>query len=350
MPRKLLSIFMSALCLVIFSAGFSTADAAEITIKVNATFNPKSHGDMPLVRDFQAFEEKMEARFPGRVEVRLYWDESLGKTHEASMNALQNNVFHLQFYPMTSLSEYTKAAIPFTNLFLVPYPHTQIVYNAFDGEIGQMVTERMVAETRVRPVAFLDIGFRHLLNNRGPVTSLADLKDMKYRVQPNPVHLASFKALQTNPTPVAISELFTALQQRVVDGTENPLENIMVFRLYEVQKYLTLSGHAFEMGCWAMGDQFYQKLPADVREGMHEILAEITADHRAYIGEKNDEFLAYISERMEVNQLSLEQLAQFREIVAPGREVSRQQAGAEYTDKFLSLLDKYTQEYLATLK
>lgn len=347
MPKKLLTLILAVLCLALFAAPFTASAQSPIVIRVNATFNPTTHGDMPLVKGFQAFKQKMEARFPGRVQVRITWEEALGKGHEASMNGLQQSLFHLQFYPMTSLSEYTKAAIPFTNLFLVPYPHSQIVYDAFDGEIGKMVAERMVQEARIRPVAFLDIGFRHLLNNKGPVNALADLKGMKYRVQPNPVHLAAFRALGTNPTPIQISELFTALQQGVVDGTENPLENIMVFRLYEVQKYLTLSGHAFEMGCLAMGEEFYQKLPADIRAGMTEVFREITEEHRGYIAASDKQFLEFISSKMQVNQLSAEQLAIFRDIVEPGREASRQQAGAEYTNRFLELLAQYEKDYFA---
>lgn len=350
MSKKLFSVFAAVLCMTVLAVGSAQA-AKKIIMKINAPNNPKAFGDQPQVIQTIEFKRIMEEKFPGQVEVRLYWDEQLAKTYDGALNNLQNNVMHLQFYPLTSMAEYTKAGIPFTNLFLVPYPHVQIIYDAFDGEVGQMVIDRIVKEARVRPVAFWEVGFRHLMNNKGPIEDLDSLKGLKFRVQPNPVHLASFRALGTNPTPIPWAELFTALQQGVVDGTENPFENIKVARLYEVQKYLTLTGHAFEMGVQAMGEDFYQSLPADVRDFMNATLKDLTAKHREGMLHMNVEMLQMFKDKgMQVNELSIEQLAKFREAVKPAIEVSREQAGAEYTDKFLGLMAKYEADYFARTK
>ena len=346
MPRKLFLLFIVCCCLSLFAVSHALA-APKIIFKINAPNNAKSFSDMPQVIATLDFKKRMEEKFPGRVEVRIYWDEQLAKTYDGALNSLQNNVIQMQFYPLTSVAEYTKAAIPFTNLFLVPYPHAQIIYDAFDGDVGKMVTERMIKEARIRPVAFWEVGFRHLLNNKNPIEDLNSLKGFKFRVQPNPVHLASFRELGTNPTPIPWAELFTALQQGVVDGTENPFENIKVGRLYEVQKYLTLSGHAFEMGIQAMGEEFYQSLPDDVRDFMNQTLRELTAQHREGMAKMNEEMLEFFKTKITVNELSREQLAFFREAVKPAIQVSREQAGAEYTDKFIELMSNYEAEYFA---
>lgn len=347
MPRKSLPTLALLFCFALFAATGARA-GERIIMKMNASNNPKAFADMPQVYLTQEFKKRMEARFPGRVQVRIYWDDQLAKTYDGALNSLQNNVIHFQLFPMTSIAEYTKAAIPFTNLFLVPYPHVDIIHNAFDGEVGQMVTERIVREARIRPLAFWEIGFRHLLNNKAPINEISDIKGLKFRVQPNPVHLASFRELGTNPTPIPWAELFTALQQGVVDGTENPFENIKVGRLYEVQKYLTLSGHAFEMGMYAMGEEFYQKLPEDVRTGMHEILADLTKLHREGMAKVNREMLQLFKDKgVQVNELDAASLARFRDAVRPAREVSREQSGAEYADKFFELMEKYEAEYFA---
>ena len=350
MSRKLF-IMLSLVCCFALSSVSGALSGEKIILKFNAPNNPKAFGDMPQVYLTQEFKKRMEERFPGRVQVRLYWDDQLAKTYDGALNSLQNNVIHFQFYPMTSIAEYTKAAIPFTNLFLVPYPHSQIIYDAFDGEIGDMVRERVIREARIRPLVYWEVGFRHLLNNKAPVNDIEDIKGLKFRVQPNPVHLASFRALGTNPTPIPWAELFTALQQGVVDGTENPFENIKVGRLYEVQKYLTLTGHAFEMGTYAMGEEFYQSLPSDVRDGMEEILKELTAEHRIGMAKVNSEMLKMFEEKgLKINELSPESMARFRDAVKPAREVSREQAGAEYADKFFELMEKYEAEYFARIK
>lgn len=95
-------------------------------------------------------------------------------------------------------------------------------------------------------MGFWEVGPNHLTSVKKPINSLEDLKGMKIRVQPIPVHVAAFKALGANPASIAWGELFTALQQGTVDGAENPFENIVDARLYEVQKHIALSGHAFE--------------------------------------------------------------------------------------------------------
>lgn len=349
MSRKLCSVFI-ALCLALFAAGNAYA-AKKIILKVNAPNNPKAFADHPQVIQTLEFKRLLEEKFPDRVQVRIFWDDQLAKTYDGALNNLQNNVMHLQLFPMTSMAEYTKAAIPFTNLFLVPYPHVQIIYDAFDGEIGEMVRERMIREARVRPIFYWEVGFRHLLNNKTPIEDVSSLAGMKFRVQPNPVHLESFRALGANPTPIQWAELFTALQQGVVDGTENPFENIRVGRLYEVQKYLTLSGHAFEMAAICMGEEFYQSLPEDIREYIGVLNRELTAKHREGMAVMNQEMLQLFKDKgMQVNELSPEGLVKFREAVKPAIQVSRDQAGAEYTDKFLELMTKYEADYFARVK
>ncbi|MDL2271748.1 TRAP transporter substrate-binding protein [Desulfovibrio sp. OttesenSCG-928-I05] len=346
-----LAVFVLALsCLIGVPGVFEAAAAQKTIIKINASYNPKAQGDYPQVQQIIAFKEKMEARFPDRVDVRVYWDQRLGSTFDGAMNSLQNNVFHMHLYPLSSMSEFTAAAIPMTDLFLVPYPHRDIINAAMDGEVGAMITERMIKDTRVRPLCFWEIGFRHLLNNKKPITSLEDLKGMKFRVQPNPVHLTSFKALGTNPTPIPWAELFTALQQGVVDGTENPYENITAARLHEIQKYLTLSGHAFEMASYVMGEEFYQSLPDDIRTGIHEVMAECTTQYRLDAIKRDEEIYAFLKEKMEINELSPEVLEEFREAVKPAREIARQQSGAEYADKFYALMERYEAEYFARIK
>lgn len=348
--KKIAAVLLAILCFTVASVPVCTAAAGKTLIKINASYNPKAFGDMPLVIITQKFKEMMEERFPGKVEVRIYWDQRLAATYDGALNSLQTNVFHISFFPLTSMAEYTGAAVPTSNLFLFPYPHTQIAYDAYDGEVGELIRNRIIKDARVRPVAYLEMGFRHLLNNMKPVNTIEDLKGMKFRVQPNPVHLASFKELGANPTPIPWAELFTALQQGVVDGTENPFENIYTARLYEVQKYLTLSGHAFEMGIYAMGEEFYQSMPEDVRQGFDEIMAELVAEFRESMIAKNEEMLAFFKTQIEVNELSSEELARFRKAVEPAKEISRQQAGAEYADQLFSLLAKYEEEYFARQK
>lgn len=347
MSGKKIPLFLAlALCLAMFSR---PVHAGERTIiKVNATYHPRTFGDHPIVYLMQEFEKLMEERLPGKVDVRIYWDNQLAKTYENMVNGLQTNVFHLSNIPLTSMAEFSPAFVPLSNLFLFPYPHVALPYKAYDGEVGQMARERLIRDARIRPMTYWEVGFRHLLNNKNPITDLNSLSNIKFRVQPNPVHLASWKALGTNPTPITWSELFTALQQGVVDGTENPFENIIGARLYEVQKYLTLTGHGFEMTSWLMGEEFYQSLPSDVRDVLEQTFAELTVRHRAALAEKNREWLAYFGNEggMQINTLPMEELLRMRAVVEPMRQISRDLAGAEYTDRMYEVIAENEEEFL----
>lgn len=339
--------FLSALMLAFVFGSTVSAGEKKILIKINAHKNPKTPGtaDMPLMYLTQAIKDRLEERFPGRVQVRIYWDNQLAKTYENAMNALQNNVIQLSYFPLNSIAEFTHAAIPLSNLFLFPYPHTQLVYDAYDGEIGRMLSERILKDAKVRPVCYWEVGYRHLLNNKKQIETLEDLKGMKIRVQPNPVHIESFKALGANPTPVTWSEVFTALQQGVVDGTENPYDNIYTARLYEVQKYLTLTGHAFEMGAYCISEEFYQKLPEDIRVGFDELMAELTQEFRVGMAKKDEWFKDYFEKELAANELSAAELEKFAALVEPMKEMSRKQAGEEYSDTIYEIIKNNQKAY-----
>ncbi len=349
MSGKKIPVFLAlAFCLAMLSC---LAHAGEKTIiKVNATYHPRTFGDHPIVYLTQEFKKRLEEKLPGRVEVRLYWDNQLAKTYESAVNALQTNVIHLSNFPLTSVAEFSPAFIPLSNLFLFPYPYIDLVYQAYDGEVGAMARDRLIQDARLRPVCYWEVGFRHLLNNKNPITDVSSLNDIKFRVQPNPVHIASWKALGTNPTPVTWSELFTALQQGVVDGTENPFENVMSARLYEVQKYLTLTGHGFEMSGWLMSEEFYQGMPDDVRAAMDETFAELLPLHRDAFAQKNKDWIEFLGTagkgNMQINTLPMEELLRMRKVVEPMLQISRDLAGAEYTNTMYEIISRNEEEFL----
>lgn len=352
--KKATGIVWVLLWVFLFSAlwGGGQAEAAQkkIVMKINASGNASQKDDIPHVHNYLWFKEEMEKRFPGRFEVQLFWDNQLARSYEAAVNALQNGVFHLNAFPLSTTAEYSVAGVPFNNLFLIPYPHVQLAYDVIDGKVGEMITGRLLQDTGLRVVAYWEGGFRHLLLIKKPVEHLDDLKGVKMRVQPNPVHLSAFKLLGTNPTPIAWGELFTALQQKVVDGTENPLQNIEAGRLYEVSKYLTLTGHLFEYVVYMVNDTWYQGLPDDIRQGFDECMALATQEYRRRIAIQNERWLEDFQKRgMAVNELPLEELEKFKEVVMPSYEQSEKTAGKEYTDAMLQEIEKVKKEYFEKL-
>ncbi len=347
--KKVTKVIVALICALSFSFALVPSSFAQdpIQITFSLSYNPKSRPDSPSVVVPLFFKSELEKRLGDKVKVRIFWDNQLAKTYEAAVNAVQNGLIHFTQISMSSLTEYSQACVPFTNLFLIPYPHSQIAYNLIDGELGTMFRERVSKETGLRLSAFWEVGFRHLTSVEKPINNLQDLQGMKIRVQPNPVHLEAFKDLGANPTPIAWSELFTALQQNVVDGAENPFRNIMDARLYEVQKHLTLSGHAFEFVCYFTSESFYQGLPEDVRKVWDESLTAATAKFRELTAIATQEEYNFLKEKMTIKELSAEELDKFKAAAEKSYKVSAEIAGEEYTNKVLSLIKKEVDSYLA---
>ena len=124
----------------------------------------------------------------------------------------------------------------------------------------------------MRVLAYGETGFRNFTNSKLPIKSPADMKGLKIRVMETPVYVNMVKALGAAPTPIAWSEVYTALQQKVVDGQENPVATIVQAKLYEVQKYMILDGHSYGVDFFLINDKFYQSLPKETQE-LHQDLS-----------------------------------------------------------------------------
>ncbi len=339
-----------ALTFVVISLAFNNmiAEAAKITITANVSSNPKANPDLPMIHWYQTFQKEMEARVPEKVNVRLYWDSQLARTYADGVNGVQNNIIQMSNIPASSLAEYSKAMIPMSSLFVIPYPHNEIAHIAFTGPLGDTIRKKVIEDTGLRIIFFADYGFRHLLSKNKPITTMDDFNGMKLRSQPNPIQLATFKAFGANPTPISWSELFTALQQGVVSGTENPLINIYQARLYEVTKYLSLTGHLLEFNLLFVNEKWYQDLPADVRDAFDQSIVVADKVFAEKTEELESKLMKIAEEKMEVHEVPESEIAKMREIGgAVSREEVIKEVGQDYYDYFMGEMSKAEQEYFS---
>ena len=126
----------------------------------------------------------------------------------------------------------------------------------------------------IRMVGFYENGFRHITNSKRAINAPADVKGLKIRTPENLAQIETFKALGAVPTPMAYSELYNALSQGVVDGQENPLQNIWTGKMYEVQKHLALTSHIYNSAYILASNKFWTGLPADLRKVAEESIKE----------------------------------------------------------------------------
>ena len=205
-----------------------------------------------------------------------------------------------------------------------------------EGEFGQSLLKEL-EDIGYVGLGFGNFGFRHTTNSKHPINSVADMKGLKIRTMTTPIHLEVFEALGANPTPMAFSELFSALQQGVVDGQENPLMNIYANKLHEVQKYLTLDGHVFTFVTFVVSKDWYDKLDPSYQQILNDGI-QIATEYMKDSCESED---ALALEKMkeagvEVVELTPEAKDEFREAV---KGVSEKYGNEINLEKYKEMLD-----------
>ncbi|WP_088744108.1 DctP family TRAP transporter solute-binding subunit [Cobetia sp. QF-1] len=146
----------------------------------------------------------------------------------------------------------------------LPYswPDREHAYAAYDGKLGDAL-EALADEHNMKILSWWENGFRHVTNNRGPITSPEDLAGLKIRVTPDKMRLDTFTALGASPAPLSFGELYSALQQGVFDAQENPLAIIYSSSFSEVQDYVSLTGHVWAPACLTMSNFSWNQLSTD---------------------------------------------------------------------------------------
>jgi len=275
--------------LLAFALGFAafTVQAAEpIVIKFAHVVAP----DTPKGRAAEYFKKLAEERTKGAVKVEVYPNSQLYKDRE-EMEALQLGAVQML---APSLAKFGPLGVRAFELFDLPYvfPNKETLYRVMDGDIGKKLFGMLEAKG-ILGLAFWDNGFKQMSANK-PMRTVEDFKGLKMRIQSSKVLEAQMKALGANPQVMAFSEVYSALQQGVVDGTENPMSNLYTQKMHEVQKHLTLSDHGYLGYAVIVNKAFWEGLPADIRATLDKAMADTTVFERKIAQEENDEALAKV--------------------------------------------------------
>ena len=237
--------------------------AADYVMKIAAADPEPGPDDYHYARTPQlAFEVEVEEKSGGRIDVQFFWGSQLGKT-ENVLNLVRGG----QVEAVVASEGHVAPYFPDVQILGLPYLFIdrQVAYEVFDGEVGQMIADRMAEEAGIRPMPWLENGgYRHYSANR-PLETVEDLQGLKIRTMSNPVHMQIVSSLGASPTPIPWADLYTSLQTGVVDGQENALSTFRVPRLEEVQKHIILDGHVYSILMIATSEKWLQSLPEDLR-------------------------------------------------------------------------------------
>ena len=215
--------------------------------------NPPSH---PMHVQAEELAEYLKEKTGGTIKLEIFPNEMLGSDKQM-LEQVRMGALDIHIAPQGVVSAYTPKMAAIGLPFLLQ--NYKQVAAVCDGDIGKQIGADL-AKNRMILLHFWDNGFRHITNNVRPIHNPGDLKGLKIRTPEDEMTLAIFKALKANPAPLAFSELYMALQQKVFDGQENPSTNIYHSKFFEVQKYLSLTGHKYETSPFIVSAKTWKKL------------------------------------------------------------------------------------------
>jgi len=285
------------------------------------------------------FKEAVEGGSGGKLEVRILGNNAAGNERQ-QLERAQNGINQMALVSEITQPFFFRPALVFGMPFL--FSSSEVAWEVLDGPFGQRYNEAFLKTTGVRIVGHIESGFRSLFNSKHPVKSPEDLKGMKIRTGENAVHMAMIRALGANPTPISWTEVYTALQQKVVDGMENPPGLFFAMKFYEQQKFLTLNRHLYSIHTAMINERFFQGLPADLRG-----LVLSSAHLATTIGRSQ----AYLLERSAVEKLrkqgievytpTPQEFDRFRQLGRPPAEqLVRKEIGNEWVDAAVQAVDQ----------
>jgi tripartite ATP-independent transporter DctP family solute receptor len=243
----------------------------------------------------KAFSEKTG----GKHKVDLFPNGQLGDEQDTVNNASMG----LLDFSILAINNVTPFS-PTVGVLTLPY----VIQSAEDakkltqGEIGKQLTENTIRDAGVRIVGWAYSGFRVLTNSKKPVKTLDDLKGLVIRVPKNEIMIATYQAWGVNPTPMSWAETFTALQQRVVDGQDNPYITVAAMKFNEVQKYITNIRYIFSLEPLIISEQVFQAQKPDVQKAILEAGHEASEHSYKYLLETEQKIRAELTAKgMEIS-------------------------------------------------
>ena len=243
------------------------------------------------------FKELVEKYSNGQVEVQIYPAGQLG-SEQRGFQDVQNGVVEATSLAVNNATMFT----PATGFYDLPYifKTRDEAYKVFDG-VWDDLNKKMIEQGGVRAIIWFEQGFRVLTNSKREVKTLQDLQGLKIRVPQNPLMIGAFKSWGVEPVPIAWDETFNALQQRVVDGQENPHPVNASMKFYEVQKYITEIHYKMWIGPVVVQEKWLQNLPPDVRDAVLKAGKEAVLAERQFIQELESKSLKICLDKGMVN-------------------------------------------------
>ena len=284
--------------------------AQERTFKF-ALQNPKGH---PLEMGAQKFAELVAAKSGGKLKVNVFAGGALGGD-AANVSALQGGTIEMVMLNSGILASQVKDFEVYDFPFM--FANAKEADAVVDGPFGQKLHAKLT-DKGIIGLAYTELGFRNITNSKRPINTVEDIAGLKLRVIPNAINVDWVKALGANPTPMAFPEVYAGLEQKAIDGQENPLSVILANKFYEVQKNLVLSNHQYNPQSIIFSKKVWDTLSDAERKVLQDAAKETSTYQRQVNRSKSADDAAELKKAgMQITELSATEQAKLRDKLKP---------------------------------
>ncbi|ATG72936.1 C4-dicarboxylate ABC transporter substrate-binding protein [Zobellella denitrificans] len=320
--------FKKSLLAVMLGAGLFAGTAGAETLRVAGNFAADHSSSLAM----EVFKQEVETATEGDIKVQLFPAMQLGGATE-NVDQVRSGVLSMTWIGVSFLSrtvpELEAVSLPFV------FKDRETAFRVIDGRVGELLNDKL-ADKGFVALGFMELGPRHITNSVRPIDSIDDFAGLKIRLQPNETHLKTFRALGASPTSMGINEVYSALQQKVIDGQENPFSIIRKNNYQEVQQYLTDTGHFFDFIVVVANKKRFDKLSAEEQQLLRDAMAKAVQWQREKAAE--EDLLSreqLVAAGMQLNQVSPELYQQMQQQTAGIIEELKARLGDELVDAVL---------------
>ena len=311
--------------------GESLEQALESMEPITMRFGTNQSSSSVAFQGCQHWADEVEEKTGGKIKIEVYESNTLGSQADM-LDGLKMGTIELSFNSPATMS----AAVPQLGVLDLPYIFTskEQAYKVLDGEIGREIFEPAEKQEGYYVLACFEGGFRQSINTKKDIAGLADYAGLKFRCPESRVYLSLYEKMGAIPTAMDMSEVFTALQNGTVDGTESPLFTIYSNSWYEAAKHLTIDNHIYACNPILVSSSYFDKLPASVQQMLRETCQEAAEWEREKTTAEEAGVIDSLKEAgVTVTELSDEALEEVQAAVKSVWDESADKIGADLIQK-----------------
>ncbi len=331
--KQTTKLIAAAVCGLMLAGGAAQAQVNQHTFRWT-TANPAGH---PIVVGGDKFAELVKAKSGGKMEVKIFPGGVLGGDVQV-LSAVQGGTIDMTSMNSGILQGQVKefAIVDFPFLFGDAKEADAIL----DGPIGKTLADKLPEKGLVH-LAYFDLGFRNVTNSKRPIRTIDDIKGLKIRVIQSPIYIDTFSALGANPVPMPFPEVYTALEQKTIDGQENPFTVIEANKFQEVQKNLAATRHIYNPQTMMISKKSWDKLTKDEQKVLLDAAREAQAYQRKFSRDAQDAALTSLKKGgMEYTELPPAEVARIRVALKPVIDKYSANVGADFAKQTYGEIDK----------